>query len=273
LRRLLQIFVILGGLLVVLPALSIAQQSDYGVMEEPVEAEQAVPESEEEAPSSPKYERKNKFDKGRISGRIGNEILQKGCEADMKPEVTVDYAHGEVYISQTRTMFQIARKKGLLYGKKMPEEQGSLGDTILSTETDMKFRQLSRPGCLGLERLNVKVSIDNRFEIAREFAFGSCLYDEFYNYEREMMLIDIDFIKRDLDKFREDLRFYFLLNPTFGPFPFKEHDARINENLHNEVDKVVKKYLGELNSRLLIDRAKRDTLDESEAILETCMDE
>lgn len=107
---------------------------------------------------------------------------------------------GRIMVSHTTSSVDMAYKKKRKYNKPMPVRQGNIGGAVFRVETDVGVDTYPATGCIFVKGINVKVFLDYKIDIAREYPEGSCIYDEFYNLEAELMAQDEELVNAELQK-------------------------------------------------------------------------
>lgn len=128
--------------------------------------------------------------------------IAERCTKYTEPEVSFLRINGGVYYSPALTEEVLASQKSRLYGEKMPDFQGNLGEPDINFKTVVYIDRFPTTGCVYLKKLHLEVRVDHRVYIAGEYPEGSCLYNEFYQLETELMQLDQDIINERIEEIK-----------------------------------------------------------------------
>jgi hypothetical protein len=166
----------------------------------------------------------------------------KTCKEVAKPDIVVEHKSGELLVSQAKSSVEIAREKRSRYNEIVPLRQGAIGHTSLHAVVKPKLEPYYSPGCLAMRELVVEVTATNNIQIAREYTMGTCMYDEFYNLEQELILNDEEIISAEILRLKHFLKQAYEEDNTFGPFPndkYVLHKITVRKQIQAEVDRFI----------------------------------
>ncbi len=171
-------------------------------------------------------------------------------ELDTCPEFGSPYINmvqfgGRMYQNHEKTAFELAREKSHKYGIKMPLRQGNMGWPSFRLESDIELRTYPSLGCIVLLKMDVKVYVDRRLEIAADYEKGSCMYNEFYTLEMELMQQDEEFINNELRTIRNHMTTdpgdHFVTGPVKGiniDEAAKKKEEQIQKMIEHQINKL-----------------------------------
>lgn len=128
------------------------------------------------------------------------------CPRFDPPAITVVQFSGEKYQTREKTAFQLAREKSEKYDVRMPMQQGTIGEAMLRTKISVEIDSHPAVGCIVLKKLDAKVFLDHKFEMASDFADGGCMYNEFFNLETELSYQDEDIVNEEIIALRRKIK-------------------------------------------------------------------
>lgn len=179
------------------------------------------------------------------------------CPSYDPPAISVVLFDGAVYQSQTKKAFQLAREKAVKYGEKMPMEQGSIGSASLRVDTSVMVDTHQDDGCISVTKIDSKVRMDHKIEIASDFEPGTCMQGEIYNLEMELSQQDEEIVNDEIAKLRYAIREEMGKNYVYGPVRGVDLDSAVIAK-RKEIEEMIAGHIKKLEQDIAQVRKETD---------------
>lgn len=197
-------------------------------------------------------------------------VEKKECPEFGKPTlVNIVQYKGSMFQNQSKTAFDIAREKSVSYNMKMPLRAGNMGRAMMRVQTEVNLVSYPSAGCIVIEQISSRVMVDHEVEFAVEHQPGTCMYNELYNLEIELMQQDEEVVNTEVMKLREDLKRIINENNVYGPFTGIDFDAAKKEK-KMELQLMIEKKVNDIAWKIFEERKKSDLPEFYEEIRQDC---
>lgn len=203
------------------------------------------------------------------------------CAMKAAPEITVSASGLDTVIDNSRTIQQLNAFKPMI-GTKSPYGQNSQthieglmhggigvgGDYMFSNETYPALNKV----CMYVAKVNVKISIDPKIFIAKEYAPGTCHYNAVLEHEQKHVAVD----KRLVNKYTNII--VKAVNNTLkqvgyshGPYDASQLPA-LQKQISAIIESVIKQFSENMNKERQVLQQEVDTLKEYGRVDALCPD-
>lgn len=203
------------------------------------------------------------------------------CELKAAPEITVSASGMDTIIDGSKSVAELNAFKPMI-GTKSPYGQntqthieglmhgaiGVSGDYMFSTETYPELNKV----CMYVAKVNVRISIDPKIFIAREYTPGSCHYNAVLGHEKKHVAVD----KKIVNKYTNII--VKAVNNTLkqvgyahGPYDVAQLPA-LQKQISGIIENVIKQFADNMNRERQVLQQEVDTLKEYGRVDALCAD-
>lgn len=200
-----------------------------------------------------------------------NAQYETECPGSSPPEITVQPFSGDMLENRGSAAFTLARKKSKRYGMKMPLRQGSLSEVIFKPLTTVEISTYPALNCYAIAKIDVKLRVDQKIELASELAEDSCAYAEFYNLEIELLRRDEMLISEKMRELEQLLKERYHNDFRFGPFE-NQNIEQLKRQTQEQVSLFVQAEVNEIEEEVFSRHRASDSPEYFDDILARCGD-
>ncbi|MCB9996590.1 MAG: hypothetical protein H6869_09160 [Rhodospirillales bacterium] len=193
---------------------------------------------------------------------------QVNCPAYGTPNVNIMYFNGALQENDLKTAFQIARQKSSRYDRKMPVQIGNMGTPVFKIGYDIEMDSYNNSRCMAVKKVHVTLTVDHKVEVASDHPEGTCVYDELFNLEMELMQQDEEVINDELKRILAELQSSLKANNVW-PVGYANLDSALFKR-RKEIEAEIKMKFDEVEAQIFELRKQSDRDEFYQEILYDC---